>query len=427
MNLKIVRNILLGLSTLVIVFGVGFSVGAKNKNNNSSFVTAITGKASEKPTSVDFSLFWDVWDLLGQTYIDKKALDPVKMVNGAISGMVAALNDPYTVYLPPEQNKASKDELGGKFEGIGAQLGVKDKKIIVVAPLPDSPAEKAGLKAGDWIVKIDNADSAGWTLPEAVFKIRGPKGSKVNLTVLQKESSKTAELSVVRDEIKVASVEWEVKKSKCKNQNEKCEIEIINAECSDCNKVVYLKLGRFGDTTSDEWNKAVDEIEQAIKASNSQATAGLILDLRNNPGGYLSGSVFIASEFISDGVVVMQEHSSGQKQSFSVDRKGRLLKIPMVILINKGSASAAEIVAGALKSHKRAKVVGETSFGKGSIQEAKDLKEGAGIHITTAKWLLPDGEWINEKGIVPDIEVVNDENNPDSDLQLEKAIETLVR
>jgi len=432
MSLKILRNILLGLAALVIAYGAGFTVGAKNKSNI-SFVTQISGKTSEKPISVDFSLFWDVWDLLGQAYIDKNALDPAKMVNGAISGMVAALDDPYTVFLPPEQNKASKDELGGKFEGIGAQLGIKDKKIVVVAPLPQSPAEKAGLKAGDWIVKVDNQDSAGWTLPEAVFKIRGPKGSTVNLTVLQKEASKTAQLAVIRDEIKVASVEWDLKKSKCKNQsfdnaqdkNEKCEIEIIAEECGDCKKVAYLKLARFGDQTTDEWNQAVDEITKELDENKNQIK-GLVLDVRNNPGGYLSGSAFIASEFLGSGTVVIQEQANGQKQSFDVDRKGRLLKIPMVILINKGSASAAEIVAGALKTHGRAKLVGETTFGKGSIQEAKDLKEGAGIHITTAKWLLPDGKWINEKGITPDIEVVNDENNPDDDLQLIKAIETLV-
>ena len=409
MSLKIIRNIFILLTLLVLSFGVGYSLGVKGVNITTNGISSleITSKTSSKYSSVDFSLFWDVWDRLNRYYIDKKAVDAEKMVFGAISGMVSSLGDPYTVFLPPDQNKDAKDDLGGRFEGIGAQLGVKDKKIVVVAPLKGAPAESAGLKAGDWIIKVDNQETASWTLPYAVSKIRGEKGSKVVLTVLHKAAEKTEDITVTRDSIKVASVEWEIKN--VKNED----------------KIIYLKLSRFGDDTTNEWNKVVDEIVETIGQPNSPE--GLVFDLRNNPGGYLSGSVFIASEFLSDGTIVIQENTGGRETVYKVNRTGKLLTIPIVVLINKGSASASEIVAGALRDRNRATLVGETSFGKGSIQEAQELANGSGIHITTAKWLLPSRKWINGTGLEPDIKQENDDKKPDTDLQLEKAIEILLK
>ena len=409
MSLKIIRNIFILLTLLVLSFGVGYSLGVKGVNITTNGISSleITSKISSKYSSVDFSLFWDVWDRLNRYYIDKKAVDAEKMVFGAISGMVSSLGDPYTVFLPPDQNKDAKDDLGGRFEGIGAQLGVKEKKIVVVAPLKGAPAESAGLKAGDWIIKVDNQETASWTLPYAVSKIRGEKGSKVVLTVLHKAAEKTEDITVTRDSIKVASVEWEIKN--VKNED----------------KIIYLKLSRFGDDTTNEWNKVVDEIVETIGQPNSPE--GLVFDLRNNPGGYLSGSVFIASEFLSDGTIVIQENTGGRETVYKVNRTGKLLTIPIVVLINKGSASASEIVAGALRDRNRATLVGETSFGKGSIQEAQELANGSGIHITTAKWLLPSRKWINGTGLEPDIKQENDDKKPDTDLQLEKAIEILLK
>ena len=409
MSLKIIRNIFILLTLLVLSFGLGYQLGVKGVNITTNGISSleITSKTSSKYSSVDFSLFWDVWDKLNRYYIDKKAVDAEKMVFGAISGMVSSLGDPYTVFLPPDQNKDAKDDLGGRFEGIGAQLGVKEKKIVVVAPLKGAPAELAGLKAGDWIIKVDNQETASWTLPYAVSKIRGEKGSKVVLTVLHKAAEKTEDITVTRDSIKVASVEWEIKN--VKNED----------------KIIYLKLSRFGDDTTNEWNKAVDEIVETIGQPNSPE--GLVFDLRNNPGGYLSGSVFIASEFLSDGIIVIQENTGGRETVYKVNRTGKLLTIPIVVLINKGSASASEIVAGALRDRNRATLVGETSFGKGSIQEAQELANGSGIHITTAKWLLPSRKWINGTGLEPDIKQENDDKKPDTDLQLEKAIEILLK
>jgi len=405
MSLKTIRNLILILVLVILTFGLGYQMGSRGLNKEFSGVsTLVSGKTTNNP-SIDFSIFWDVWDRLQKSYFDKKALNVQKMVYGAVSGMVSSLGDPYTIFLPPEQNKEAKDDLGGKFEGIGAQLGIKDKKIVVIAPLKGSPAEKAGILPGDWIVKVDDKETSGWTLPEAVSKIRGTKGTKVKLTLMQKTDTNTKDITVVRDAIKVASVDLETKE--------------VNG------KTVYnLKLSRFGDETASEWEKAVDEIVAGWEKDKSRIS-GLVLDLRNNPGGYLSGSVFIASEFLPDGTVVIQENSNGFKQNFSVNRKGRLLTIPMIILINKGSASASEIVAGALSVRGRAKLVGETTFGKGSIQEAQELDDGAGIHITTAKWLLPNGKWVNGNGVDPDVKILNDETKPEEDKQLEKAIELL--
>ncbi len=423
MSLKTLRNIILGLSIFIIGFGIGINAPSFGIIKTLPLSSEIVNKISSKPGQVDFSLFWDVWERLNRFYIDKKALDPQKMVYGAISGMVNSLGDPYTVFLPPEQNKEAKDDLSGKLEGIGVQLGIKDKKIIVIAPLKDTPAEKAGLQSSDWIIKVDGKETADWTLPEAVSKIRGPKGSKVTLTVIHKDASQSADITVIRDSIKVASVEWRIKKFRVESR----EFREIKEECSDCEKVIYLKLSRFGDQTTDEWNKAIEEIVQAIEQSNNRAMKGLIFDLRNNPGGYLSGSVFIASEFLSDGTVVIQETADSKRQTFDVNRKAKLLNIPMVVLINKGTASAGEIVAGVLQEKGKAKLVGEATFGKGSIQEAQDLPQGTGIHITTSKWLLPSGKWINGSGVAPDVKIENDVAKPDIDLQLEKAIEILIK
>jgi carboxyl-terminal processing protease len=404
MNLKNIRNLIIILALCLLTGVIGYNLGQRKINlswKNFRPQLAVVNPNTPPTKNVDFSLFWNVWSRLEEKYIDKKALDPQKMVWGAISGMVASLEDPYTVFLTPQENKETKEDLGGQFEGIGAQLGIKDKKIVVIAPLKGTPAEKAGIRPADWIVKVDGKETAGWTLPEAVSKIRGVRETKVVLTIVHENQDKPVEIEIVRDTILVKSAEWEEKSN-----------------------IAYLKLTRFGDKTNNEWNKAVGEI---VLAYQKKEVNGLVLDLRNNPGGYLSGAVYIASEFLPEKTaVVQQEEASGVRQSYTTDRQGRLLSIPMVILINKGSASASEIVAGALRDYSRAKLVGETTFGKGSIQEAQDLPGGAGLHVTTAKWLLPKGEWVNGGGIKPDIEVkVEDEKEGSEDLQLDKAIEVL--
>lgn len=406
--MKTLRNLIIVLALVLLSFGTGYNFGHSNSPVGGRSLPVFSNTTPPPNTNIDFTLFWDVWRRLNTYYIEKKNLDPQKMYYGAISGMVQAAGDPYTVFLPPQQNKDSKDSLGGHFEGIGAQLGVKDKRIIVVAPLKGTPAEQAGLKSGDWIYKVNGKETVNWTLPETVTAIRGPKGSKVTLAVVHKEEEKPVDVIVMRDTIKVPSVEWSMKSS-------------------GNFKVAYLKLSQFGDLTTDEWKKAVTEILGAYDADKDHKIRGLVFDLRNNPGGYLSGAVNIASEFLKDGTIVMQESSDGKKETATANGTGRLTQIPMVVLINKGSASASEIVAGALQDRKRAKLVGEISFGKGSVQDVQELSGGAGLHVTIAKWLLPSGKWINGVGVTPDIKVENDDKKPDEDLQLNRAMDELTK
>lgn len=413
MKIWTLRKWIILVSLLLISGNIGYRLG--QKNITIPFITQksrVVNTTTPVTHDIDFSLFWNVWDMLEQKYLDKSKLEPQKMVYGAISGMVNALGDPYTIFLPPKENTEFKEDLNGSFEGIGAQLGSKEEKIVVIAPLKDHPAQKAGIKAGDWIAKVDGVETIGWTVPQAVAKIRGPKGSTVKLTIFHEGSQTPIDIEVTRNTIVVKSVEVEFKKT-----DESCQ--------TNCKEVAYLKLSRFGDTTNDEWAQAVDAIRGK---RNSPLFQGVILDMRNNPGGYFQSAIHIASEFIKNGVVVVQENSDSTKETFSVTRVGSLLDVPLIVLINKGSASASEIVAGALRDHKRGKLVGETTFGKGSVQTPEDLPDGSGIHITTARWVMPKGEWINGTGIKPDIEVVSPlEASESADIQLDRAIEELKR
>lgn len=367
--------------------------------------------------NADFAQFWTVWQKLESDYYDKEKLDPKKMVNGAIQGMVNSLGDPFTVYLPPVQNDNFKAGLAGQFQGIGAELGQKDNQVIIISPITGSPAEKAGLRAGDYIYAVDGKSIANWTINQAVEKIRGPKGTSVTLTVGQKDKE-PKDVKIVRDVITVKSLEASIKKVK--------DLKGIKLDKSlDDQEVIYARLSQFGDNTNDEWLNAINQV--SIQMNTDKNVRGVIFDLRNNPGGYLTDAVFIASEFLKEGQTVVMQEENGQRTELKTNRKGLLTEMPVVILINKGSASASEIVTGALRDYNRAKVIGDTSFGKGTIQQAEDLGGGAGLHVTIAKWLTPNGTWVHEKGIEPDIKVSLDSKQPERDLQLEKAVQELLQ
>ena len=400
-NKNKLTDFLLLLSFIILIFGSGYKLGEYKSRFNSS----LNPKPYALTPNVNFDLFWETWNKLSERYVDQKKVDKKKMYMGAIKGMVASVEDPYTFFLTPDENKQTKDDLGGKFEGIGAQLGLKDNRIVIISPLKKSPAETAGVRAGDFINKVNGVSTNNWTLSQAVSKIRGPKNTKVKLTL--ERNSKEIEVTIVRQQIIVASVE---------NSYEK--------------NIAILKVNQFGDNTNDEWDKVVQDISE--KWSKKQVT-GLVLDLRDNPGGYLDSSVYLASDFLPLGkLVVKQEATLYGDKEYRVSRIGSLKDIPMVVLINKGSASASEILAGALRDHKRAQLVGEKSFGKGSVQEALDLSQGAGLHVTVAKWVLPNGDWINGKGIEPKIKIVNEikEGNTlskETDKQLQRAVEILIK
>ncbi len=383
-------------------------------------VTIVNKEPVASASTVDFSLFWSVWDKIVNGYYDKKVVDPQKMLYGAISGMVQSLGDPYTMFLPPVQQTSFQQQLAGQFTGIGAELGMKDKQIIIISPLVGSPAEKAGIKAQDTILGVDGVNVANWTLPQAVEKIRGPKGTKVVLQILHKGSESTVNITIVRDVITVKSVDGWVKQIK--------NIDTIGDSLKNSDKkddsIVYLRLSQFGDNTNKDWSALVATLLPKI---NSEHPKGVIVDLRNNPGGYLTDAVYIASEFLPIGTSVVLQDNGIDKTPLSVNRQGNLMNIPVVVLINKGSASASEIVSGALRDNKRAKLVGDISFGKGTIQQALDLGSGAGLHVTIAKWLTPNGTWVHGKGLTPDVQISLDPKDPARDTQLEKAINILVQ
>jgi len=410
---KNITNKLLIISIVIFLFGTGFKLGEFNANNSQIYTQSFKIYNANKK-NLDFSLFWEAWDKVENKFVEKDKLKPEKMFYGAIKGMVASLEDPHTYFLTPEENKQSKDDLEGKFEGIGAQLGLKDNRVVIIAPLKNSPAEKAGARAGDYITHVDGESIQGWTLLQAVKKIRGPKGTKVVLGLERK--GEEVEVEIIRNEIIINSVELEYETRKDCNNN--------------CDQIAHLKLIQFGENTNNEWDKAINKIVEKWK---NKEIKGLVLDLRDNPGGYLQSSVYLASEFLPKGkLVVRQESTDSDIKDYNVTRNGKLLDIPLIILINKGSASASEIMAGALRDNKSTKLIGEQSFGKGSVQEAFDLKKGAGIHVTVSKWILPNGDWINKKGIKPDIIIENEieEGNTitkETDKQLEKAIEEVLK
>jgi carboxyl-terminal processing protease len=404
----------------ILTGGIGYKLGERKASVSFSPGKGIVlNQQTPSSINVDFGLFWDVWQRLTTSYVDKGMVDPQKMLQGAISGMVASIGDPYTTYLPPTDNSNFKQTLGGAFEGIGAELGITNGHVMVIAPLKGTPAEAAGIKAGDYIVKVDGTDSTTWTVDQAVDKIRGPKGTTVKLSVLHADATNPVDISIVRNTINVPSID-----SWIKPVSQISEISDMPAakNLSQSTTVAYIRITQFGDNTNSEFDKAVSDVVAA-----GSSVKGLVLDLRNNPGGYLDGAVYVGSEFINSGTIVSQINSDGSKQDYPVNRAGKLLTIPIVVLINKGSASAAEIVSGALRDHKRATLIGETSFGKGSVQTPEDLSNGGSVHITTGKWYTPNGDSISKKGITPDITVSEDTSTATSDAQLEKAIEQLLK
>ncbi len=393
-------NFLPKIIFFILVFAFGVWVGQNiilPFSSPKAPIINFSNKQTPKEIQVDFAPFWAVWQRVTTDYLEKTKLDPQQLLYGAIGGLVEAVGDPYTVFLDPEQNREFELSLSGTYEGVGIELDIRDKQLVVVAPIEGSPAHKAGVVAGDKILEIDGVDTNFLSIQEAVNKIRGVDGTSVVLKL--DRDGKVFDVALTRAKIVIKSVLYE-------------KLE---------DGVAKIKITRFGDNTLSEWNKAVS---QFIADGNKK----LILDMRNNPGGRLDHSISIAGDFLTKGsTVVIQEDSTGKKNPFYSDTNPRLRGIRLVVLINKGSASASEIVAGALRDHLGVKLVGENSFGKGTIQKVDDLPKGAGLHITFAKWLTPKETWVNKKGLKPDIEVklTEEDIKAKRDPQLEKAKELL--
>jgi carboxyl-terminal processing protease len=414
---------------ILIAFFGGYYFGVNKVTLDWKNYNPVLNVVDKEPPSglitVDFNPFWTVWQKLVTNYYDKSKLDQQKMLNGAITGMVQSLGDPFTMYLPPVQNSNFKQGLAGQFSGIGAELGMQGKDIIIIAPLDGSPAEKAGMKSGDIILKVNGQSTAGWDLSKAVDQIRGPKGSNVVLTVIHKDTQKQADLTITRDVITVKSVVMNISNAKCATGG--CSLVAKGDPCTDasCVKYAYIRLSQFGDNTNTEWASLAKGISDSINKDKS--IKGIVFDLRNNPGGYLTDAQFIASEFLPSGETVVTEDNGTTQIPLTVSRQGLLIQPKLVVLINGGSASASEIVAGALRDNRKIELIGDKSFGKGTVQEADDLGDGAGLHVTIAKWLTPNGTWVHGKGLAPDVLIALNPKDPARDTQLEKAVSELLK
>lgn len=408
---------LLTLAVLTVTFYSGVFVG--NTSGNTSMpapLQTILGetqgatkgygkvKDSEKipaylSKDVNFKLFWEVWRLVQKESVHKDTPD-IKLFYGALSGVVGALGDPYSVYFDPETYKKFTQDLSGSFDGIGAEIGIKNEQLIIVTPLEGSPASKAGLLAGDKIIEIDGHSTVGISVDEAVDRIRGPKGTKVVLTIYRDGDSDTTSVEIFRETIVIESVKWEMK----------------------AGNIAYIKVSHFNRDTEAGFAKAVNEII-------AKKPKGVVLDLRNNPGGFLDTAVQMAGYWVDGKPVVTESYSAEKNDVYKARTSPHFSGFKTVVLVNEGSASASEIVAGALQDYKVATLIGMKTFGKGSVQDIKELSDGSAVKLTIAKWLTPNGRSINEKGITPDIEVkiTKEDRDAKKDPQIDRALSELAK
>ncbi|MBI2062388.1 MAG: S41 family peptidase [Candidatus Yanofskybacteria bacterium] len=397
--------------TIIASLALGFAGGflfIQLREKPEAGLQQLINLESGKPENVDFSLFWKVYSDLNAKYVDKGKIDPQKVLYGAINGLVNSVGDPYTVFFEPATSKKFQEEISGSFGGVGIEIGKRNNTLTVIAPIKDTPAFKAGIKAGDKILKIDAKSTANLSIEEAVNMIRGKKGTKVVLTI---QNATTKDIELIRDAIKIPTIDWKL-------------VEQGNR------KIAYLQIYSFNQTVDLEFKKASEEI---LKSGADR----LIIDLRNNPGGLLDSAINLAGWFLDKNQVVVSEvFKDGTKNEFRSDGNALLKKYPTIILMNGGSASASEILAGALHDNRGVKIVGEKSFGKGSVQELQKYGDGSSLKVTIAKWLTPAGISISEKGIEADIDVKIKEEDlkeegkieigtPGKDPQLDKAIEVL--
>jgi carboxyl-terminal processing protease len=385
--------------TVILICGAfyyGYRLGTENPKTIT--ISGISNVETKSPDGADFNLFWQAWQMLKEKYVDGKNLKNESLVQGAISGLFNSLGDDYTVFMPPSDAKKFSEDISGEFSGIGAEIGIRDSQLVIVSPMKSSPAEKAGLKPMDKILMVDSESTNGLTSDDAVKIIRGKKGTAVVLTISRNDWAEPKEISIIRDTIQIPTMDWGMK-----------------------GDIAYVQLYNF-------YEKAPYNFYQMAIDFSQYNPKGMILDLRNDPGGYLNVAINLAGWFVDSGkIVVGEEFGNGEKQEYTSYGNGYFKNIPVVILVNEGSASASEILAGALRDIRGAKLVGEKTFGKGTVQEVEQLSDGSLAKITVAHWRLPNGLIIEKNGLIPDYEVKMTEEDlvANRDPQLEKAMEVL--
>ena len=396
MNKKLFVPII--IVAIIASFGAGFYVSNMSRPSVEEIKTVSNAELG-KAENVDFSLFWDAWKVIEDKFVNRSKLDAQKMVYGAINGMLRALGDPYTVFMPPEENKKFSEDMKGEFGGIGAEIGMRKDILTIIAPLEGSPAKAAGLLPQDKVLKVDGKSTDGMSIDEAINLIRGPKGEAVVLNIFRDGWKDAKDFKIIRDTIVIPVIKWQMKD----------------------NKVAYIQLYHFSENSASEFKKVAQE---AISAG----AKSVVLDMRGNPGGYLESAVDIISWFVSDNqVVAIEDFGNGKKTEYKSVGYQKLMSYPAALLVDAGSASASEIVAGALRDLRNIKLVGTKTFGKGSVQQVEQMRNGSSLKITVAKWLTPSGKSIMDEGLEPDekVELTEDDINNNRDPQLDKALEML--
>ncbi|HEY5714711.1 MAG TPA: S41 family peptidase [Candidatus Gracilibacteria bacterium] len=410
-NVRIVTYLLLP----VLGFVLGWNLSVKNQHQQLSQVkeiqetpkedlvtempiTVATKYKKTNPDKVDMDIFWDTWGAMEANFLYKDKIKAQDLIYGATKGMIDALGDPYTSFLNPKDTDKFEENLSGEFQGIGAEIGIREERLTVISPLKKSPAELAGLRSGDQIYQIDGESTINITLEEAVLKIRGPKGEKVTLTVIREGERKPLDIVVVRDNIVIQAVEWRKE-----------------------DDLAVIEISSFG-------NNVVREFSQVVSEIMLESPRGIILDLRNNPGGLLPDSVKVAGDFMPDKVIVKTRGLSyGGSSELRSGREGAFADLPLVVLANEGSASASEIFAGAVQDHHRGVIIGQKTYGKGSVQQVIPMFDGSSLKVTILEWLTPEGRSIHDIGIQPHEEVERTFENIDEgvDPQMERAIQII--
>ena len=385
---------------LMIFFAVASFSGGYVFGQSPAAPITLFGASTTTPEKIQetFAPFWETWDVVHRRFFDQTAVNDEALMQGALEGMLAVLDDPNTRYLPPEDETAARENMSGEFQGIGAEIEVNESgAIVVVSPIESSPAEAAGLQPGDILRKADGVDLTGMDASEAARLVRGPAGTAVVLTI--ERGDETFDVEIIRDVIKLASVRGEML----------------------ADSIAYVRVNRFAETTADELEKSLEEL-------TAQNPTGIIVDVRRNPGGLLQTAVDIADQFLPEGTVVVERFGDGRETVFKATDKGLAEDLPLVILIDEGSASASEVLAGAIQDRNRGTLIGQTSFGKGTAQTWQPLSNGGGVRITIARWLTPDENWVHGTGLTPDYFIPLPEFQPDTpfdDTQLDAAVDFL--